>query len=309
MEKNNLLLITKDYNQWIHSEPIYLQEELKKITNLFVWNSSGNIHEILNNINFVPNFILIYLFDTEAPKITGLATLRIPFGIYLEDLHHFPDRTNEAMKRDNVQYIFTCYKEVFSKFYPEFSNIIKWLPHHVNTEIFKDYGKVKDIDMLLMGATNPYYYPLRYKILLSYRDKNNFRYHPHPGYKYINNEQVYNLFIKERYAQEINRAKIFFTCNSIYRYTVLKYLEVLACNTLLLAPSSNEVLDLGLKPGVHFVEINENNFKEKAEYYLNNDKEREEISKNGYNLVQKMHSTSIRAQHLIEMIQEIVRGG
>ena len=65
-------------------------------------------------------------------------------------------------------------------------------------------------------------------------------------------------------------------------------------------------MDLGLKPGVHFVDIDENNFMEKAEYYLNYDKEREEISRNGFKLVQKMHTTSLRAQELVEMIHGIL---
>lgn len=305
MKKLNLLLIIKDYSQWIHIEPYYLQEELSKFTNLFVWNDNGNITDILNSINFDPDFILIYLFETGAPKITGLDVINIPYGIYIEDLHHYPNKTNDSMKRENVQYIFTCYKDAFPKFYPEFFNGIKWLPHHVNTAIFKDYRKEKDIDMLLMGATNPYYYPLRNEVLLTYKNKNNFVYHPHPGYRNIKGE-FNDVYVRELYAQEINRAKLFFTCNSIYGYTVLKYFEVLACNTLLLAPSSNEILELGLKPGVHFVEIDKNNFKDKAEYYLKNDKERIEISENGYNLVQKMHSTSMRTQQLTDMINEIL---
>ena len=89
----------------------------------------------------------------------------------------------------------SVYKDAFPKFYPEFSDKIKWLPHHVNTGIFKGYGKKKDIDMLLMGATNPYYYPLRYKIILTYISKNNFVFHPHPGYKILirTNSKMYLL--------------------------------------------------------------------------------------------------------------------
>ncbi|MFE3898485.1 MULTISPECIES: glycosyltransferase [Priestia] len=306
MGKLNLLLIIKDYSQSVHSEPYYLQTELSKIANLFVWNKDGSIRNILDNINFTPDFILIYVFGTGGPKITELSNLNIPYGVYLEDLHYLPEQTNESMKRENVKYIFTCYRDAFTKYHPEFSDKTKWLPHHVNTEIFMDYQKEKDIDILLMGATDPYYYPLRHKILSSYRDKPNFVCHPHPGYRDIHKNEFKNVFVKERYAQEINRAKIFFTCNSIYGYTILKYFEVLACKTLLLAPSSDEILDLGLKPGVHFVEINENNFMENAEYYLTHDKEREEISRNGFELVQKKHSTSQRAHQLIKMISEIL---
>ncbi|MGG2016161.1 glycosyltransferase family protein [Bacillus sp. S10(2024)] len=311
MEKFNLLLIIRNYSKWIHTAPFYLQEELSKITNLFVWNEDGDISNILNTIHFKPDFILIYLFDTEAnaPKITGLRNLKIPYGIYIEDLHHNPAKTYAAIKHENVENIFTCYRDAFHKFYPDFSDKIKWFPHHVNTEIFKDYGQKKDIDMLLMGAVIPYYYPLRCKILETYQNEANFIYHGHPGYRNIDNEEIQNVFVRESYAKEINRAKLFFTCNSIYGYTILKYFEVLACNTLLLAPSSDEILDLGLKPGVHFVEIDENNFMEKANYYLTHDEEREEISKNGFELVQEKHATTQRAQQLKEMIHEILKGG
>jgi len=38
------------------------------------------------------------------------------------------------------------------------------LPHHINTDIFKDYGLKKEIDILFYGAKNPSLYPLRGKL-------------------------------------------------------------------------------------------------------------------------------------------------
>jgi spore maturation protein CgeB len=105
---------------------------------------------------------------------------------------------------------------------------------------------------------------------------------------------------------EINRAKIFFTCDSIYKYPVNKYFEVLACKTLLLASDSPELYDLGFRSGDNFVAINKHDFLEKAEYYLRNDDERKRIANNGYMLVRKRHSTATRAKELTKMIIKIL---
>ena len=58
---------------------------------------------------------------------------------------------------------------------------MQWFPHHVNTEVFKDYQLPKDIDLLLMGDVLPRLYPLRNRILQVMKDKPGFVYHEHPG--------------------------------------------------------------------------------------------------------------------------------
>ena len=76
---------------------------------------------------------------------------------------------------------------------------------------------------------------------------------------------------------------------------------------MLLAPSSPELLDLGFVPGVHFVEIDELNFEEKAEFYLKHEKERLDIAQQGYEMVQEKHTSTQRAVQLLEMIKEILK--
>ncbi|HYK72422.1 MAG TPA: glycosyltransferase [Pseudoneobacillus sp.] len=304
MNKLKLLLISKDFSQWIHTERYYLQKELSHITDLVVWHEQGNIHHILNKIKFVPDFILIYLYGSRnCPSITGLDTLDIPYGVYVEDVHSLKDFPN-SVNENNIKHIFNCYRDAFIKKYPQFTDKMIWFPHHVNLNLFKDLGNPKDIPMLMMGAVNKHYYPLRYRILRMLSEHQDFVYHRHPGYRNISDKE--GKFVREKYVMEINRAKIFFTCDSIFKYPVKKYYEVLACKTLLLAPDSKELYDLGFRDGENFVAINKHDFLEKAEYYLRNEQERERIANNGYNLVREKHSTQIRAKGLITIIEKVL---
>jgi hypothetical protein len=305
MSKLKLLLIIKDFSKFVHVERQCLQKELSNITDLVVWHESGNIHNILKDIRFVPDFILIYLYGSKnCPPISGLDSLKIPFGVYVEDVHSLKN-FQSSVNKYNIKYIFNCYRDAFIKFYPKFSDRMIWLPHHADLSLFKELNISKDIPMLMMGAVSKYYYPLRFKILQSLSNNPDFVYHPHPGYRNIDDQE--GKFVREKYVNEINRAKIFFTCDLIYKYPINKYFEVLACKTLLLAPDSQELYDLGFRAGENFVSINEDDFLEKAEYYLQNDQERDRIANNGYNLVREKHSTKIRAKELITIIEKILK--
>jgi spore maturation protein CgeB len=150
-----------------------------------------------------------------------------------------------------------------------------------------------------------FYYPLREKIYKTMKDMPGFVYHGHPGYRNVGEEEA-KFFVGERYAKEINCAKIFLTDDSNLHYPLIKYYEVLACNTLLLAPSTRELKDLGFIPGVNFIEINRNNFLEKAQYYLEHEDERKRIAEEGFKMVHSKHTVSIRAAQLVKLIEEIL---
>lgn len=302
-----LLVVTGDFSKYISPSFHYLLNEVAKLTHLTVWHEPGNIKEIINSLPSRPDFIFINEFgETNSPKLSGLDSLDIPYAINLHDLHYHIDQRKELLKSLNPKAIFTYYRDKFYDWYPEYSSIMRWLPHHANTDIFKDYGLNKEIDFLLMGAIHPTIYPLRYKILETMQHKSGFVYYKHPGYRNIEDHEKNTTFAGEKYAQEINRAKIFLTCNSHYNYTIMKYFEVLACRTLLLAPVSPEILDLGLIPGKHFVSITEDDFEEKAEYYLYHHEEREKITEEGYRFVQEYHSTIQRARQFVSLISDMI---
>lgn len=304
----NLLFIAKNTSNSLDKNFDFLEAEFAKLTNMIVFRKSGRISEILKKITNQPDFILLAndLGKEMSPIIKGIPSVNIPAGLIVSDVHRFTETRRHFIRKNHIKYIFSISRGKFYESYPEYKDKMLWLPHFINPALYKDYGLEKDIDLLMMGAVNDVY-PLRKKILHFYQKEPNFIYHPHPGYDAESVCNVNSFYIGERYAREINRAKIFFTCPSVYHYPVMKYFEALACKTLLLAPTFKELEDLGFIPGTHFIAIDEDNFMEKARYFLKNDMERRRIAEQGYHFVHKFHSLSQRARQLIKNIEEIIK--
>ncbi|WP_373896199.1 glycosyltransferase [Virgibacillus natechei] len=302
-----MLFIAEDTSGQLNKNFHYLEQELTNMVNITFWRKPGHISYILKQIPSRPDFILL-LNDMDqqmSPMIKGLAHTDIPTGLFVNDVHRFTKLRRNYINKNKISYVFPVVRDTFIKTYPEFKQKMKWFPHFVNTELNKDYGLEKNIRLLMMGAVNDYY-PLRQKILKSYAADSNFIYHSHPGYREFSKKEEHTNFIGHTYAKEINQAKIFFTCPSVLKYPVIKYFEVLACKTLLLAPTFKELEDLGFKPGVHFVPIDETNFKEKAAYYLTHDTERQKIAEQGYHFVRQRHSVKQRTKQLVKIIERIL---
>ncbi|WP_205665297.1 glycosyltransferase [Pseudalkalibacillus hwajinpoensis] len=306
MSRLKLLFITKDHTFHIDKSSVYLIDELKKICDLNVWTTNGNINEIINQIGERPDFILLNDHKPDyCPDISGLKNMKIPFGLIMHDLQYKMYKKKRFIRQENVQHLFVNYRDAFKRWYPTYIDRMIWFPHHVPLKVFKDYQVSKDYDYLMMGAIYKELYPLRVAIMKWYRNNPAFTYVPHPGYKTMDHiGKGYKVGID--YARELNKAKIFFTCDSNYHFPLLKYYEALACGTLLLGTGSEELRDLGFIDGKTYVEINQSNFNEKAKYYLKNEAERLSIAKRGEELIQQRHSTEIRARELVVQISKLI---
>lgn len=303
----NLLFITNDRSHHIDKSPYYLSKELAKISNLTLWHRPGNIQDILSQLTAPPDFILLYDLDKmTAPLISGIKTNTIPFGLMIEDPHKNTGGRGRFILENNIQYLFPVVRDSFLAKYPSLKNRMYWFPHHVYTDVFKDYQLPKTIDYLLIGKIDRLY-PLRQKIVTSMQTEPGFTYYKHPGYRTFAPADEKRRVVGENYAKKINQAKIFFTCDSILKYPIKKYFEVPACRTLLMAPTSKEIEDLGFVPGNNFVDINEDDFYEKAKYYLTHEEERQKIADAGYEFIREHHSTKARAAFLVNKIEEIIK--
>lgn len=306
MKRLKILFITKDFSKYMERSYYYLQLEIAKHAELAVWHEEGEIQEILRRIPFTPDFILINdrYHAKHCPDIQGIGDLQIPWGMIMHDLHGKKQQRRKFITQEPSPIIFTIYRRAFHNRYPEYRGKVRWLPHFVEPSIFYDYQNSRKNELLLMGSVHRKVYPLRYLMQATYANQNGFVHHKHPGYGDFSETSL----VAENFAKEINRTKIFLTCDSIYNYPIRKYFEVPACNTLLMAPSNEELQDLGFFSQKNYISISEEDFQEKVKFYLhpNNDSVRKKIAQQGHDFIHRHHTTAVRAQQLLSMIREIV---
>ncbi|MDU4696621.1 MAG: glycosyltransferase [Paenibacillus sp.] len=308
MKRLKILFVTKDFSQYLERNFHYMQLELPKYADLALDHRGGEVRAILRRAPFQPDFVLFndMFHASYCPPVSGLHHLKLPWGMIMHDLHAKPEQRREFLRRFPSATIFVMYQQAFRERYPEFKGRLLWLPHFVEPTVFRDYRRRKNLNVLLMGATNPKVYPLRHKMKTALTGHPGFVLHHHPGY--VNFQSDAQALVARGFALEVNRAKIFLTCDSIFHYPLRKYFEVLACNTLLLAPENTDLRALGFKSGVHYAAVTERDFLAKIHFYLhpNNETLRAKISRQGYEFVREKHTTSVRTLQLLQMINSIV---
>src|SRR5215469_14320307 len=102
------------------------------------------------------------------------------------------------------------------------------IPHHIDTELYKDRGLPKIYDVLFYGNTNPERYPFRNRLrrlLASSRLK--VRIIEHPGAHVFDEERC-----SEALARNINQSEISIATPSIGDYLVAKYFEISAAGSV-----------------------------------------------------------------------------
>ncbi|PZE21135.1 glycosyltransferase [Paenibacillus xerothermodurans] len=313
-----------------HRQKFGVIKALEKLAEVKYWYKDGNIHDILSELEFQPDFI--YHYETAwrysmAPKITGLDTVNIPKGCFVNDLHYKPtaaqvrkygeESRTSYIDKNKIDLIFCPVKHSFFQVYPQYRDKHRWLPWSINPYVIKDWGLRKSIDYLLMGQfhyrgrkyrprRNPPKgnYKFREVVFRKMQHANGFVYHPHPGHSV---RRTKGVMINARYARELNRSKIFFTCGGQWQCAVFKFFEAPGCKTLLLAEPNADVLELGFKDGVNFVACNEFNVEKKAQYYLKNVRERRRITNAGYAFIHKYHTNRVRARQFINYVEDFLR--
>ncbi|WP_018752270.1 glycosyltransferase [Paenibacillus sanguinis] len=308
MNRLKLLFITRDFSKYLERNFYYMQMELQKQALLTVDHRGGSLQEIVRRMPVKPDFILLndMFHAAYCPPVEGLAHLNVPWGMIMHDLHSKVEQRREFLRRFPSSHIFTIYQHAFRRRYPEFKGHLRWLPHFVDPAVFRDYRQRKQIDILLMGATNRKVYPLRHTIKAALTGRPGFVSYDHPGYTDFASEA--QARVATGFAAEVNRAKIFMTCDSIYHYPLRKYFEVPACHTLLLAPENPDLTELGFRSGVHYVAITSRDYLAKVNFYLhpNNEALRNKLTHQGYEFVREKHTTAVRTRELLQMIRSII---
>ena len=108
------------------------------------------------------------------------------------------------------------------------------VPHCADVTTYYDYGLDKDIDILVAGNLNDYYYPFRYRLrglALGWFRKRGYRVTVlrHPGYTLPPRA---GTVVGQEFAKILNRTKLVFTCSMRYNYALAKYSEIALCKSL-----------------------------------------------------------------------------
>ena len=185
---------------------------------------------------------------------------------------------------------------------------VEWLPLSTDVDMPKAELK-RTYDCFLSGCINPRIYPLRTKIY-HYLKASNLKCFLNP---IINAESrlVSKGFPWKPYFEKIQQSKIYpfgspqLHCFDHYwQYPISKYYEAMTCETLVVANKPTDAEALHFIPDHNFVEVNEDNFKEKIAYYLEDENERNRIVKNARNIVEKYHSSRIRSKQLLGLLEK-----
>ncbi|RAP74348.1 glycosyltransferase [Paenibacillus montanisoli] len=305
MRKLKILYSTFDRRKNVIRYSEFFKQEVMKqhdVEVLFL-EEETHINDVINSLNLTPDFIFFDDVLWNKP-LHGLKDVKIPKGILFWDIQREQDIFRRFVHENHIDLVFSFYRDAFKGFYPELLHKFRWLPNYVDIEEFQDYQQNKEIDFLLMGAIHEETYPLRDKIAREMKGYPGFVHYEHPGYRNYEEEEEAQTRVGKYFSMAINKAKMFFTDDSCYQFPIAKYFEVPASKTLLLASGSKELEDLGFIDGVTFVEINGDNYLEKALYYLQHEEERNAITERGYRMVRERHTTQIRAKEFIQHIRD-----
>lgn len=115
--------------------------------------------------------------------------------------------------------------------------------------------------------------------------------------------------VHQKYIKSINASKIVVTSNNIFNSLSMKYTECLACGSFLLADKPEDFSELGYVDGKHLVLYKDlTDLKNKIRYFLNHEKEREQIAAEGMKFVRENHNVTIRAKQFTKIVNEVILG-
>ncbi len=170
---------------------------------------------------------------------------------------------------------------------------IRIIPFAVDTNIYRKTGVEKTRQMLAAFTTRSDIYPKRLKIQRMMQA--------------MKIPVVTKRIIHRKLVKCINRCKIIVTSNNVYNSLSMRYTETLACGGFLLADRPADLDFVGLEDGKHLVIYeNINDLKDKIYYYLDHDKERSIIEKQGMDFVRENHSCEKRIYEMKKIILEIL---
>lgn len=264
-----------------------LQAVEKRVRNLQIPFMNGDMENVLKHLpeGWEPD---VFLFvDTGLfYNLTNMSALKCIKACYLIDSHLAFDLHLKIVGDYDV--VFTAYKPAVEMFKERGVENVFWIPNACDPEIHGKKTDEKLYDVGFVGTLNPELNPERVHLFNELKQ----RFHTY-----------YERCFLERMAEVFSRSKIVFH-KSIKNDLAMRVFEVLASGSMFL---TDEAIGGGLtelfQDREHIVIYrNEKELLELADYYLNNDEERERIAAEGMKKVLKEHTYHHRAEAMIRTL-------
>tara|TARA_Y100001972_G_C7667883_1_gene338364 strand:- start:5940 stop:6866 length:927 start_codon:yes stop_codon:yes gene_type:complete len=301
--KINILYIenTKSQSYTYYHE---LYTSLSKVSNLFLYNNYNkvgilDVEKICNSIKEKIDFVLIGFgwtncSDNYPDKIK--LDKNIKSGIILNKEYTGLEKKLDFIQKNKFDIAFTVHHD-FKK-YQEKTNVPFYhLPFAANEEIYKDYKIDKINDISFSGI-------IRSDQTMNWREKiyndleNEFWKNIKHNFSDHKHDNIYD------YAKRLNTSKVWLSTTGPADLVGTRYYEVMLTGTTLLMCNKFDYLGI-LKDGFNCVMFDSlSDFKKKLSYYLNNDKERNEIINNAREDALKNHTWKNRSHLVIEKAKE-----
>lgn len=265
------------------------------------------LNELETSHSWVPDVIMTYGLKYTWP-FQGLGEVKkIPKIHFLCDFtppcHGWPGTQVEylqMLQRDKYNGIFVLSYQARDWFYQHQPGMnVEYLPFGVDENYFK-YDRQKRMferDFFIAWSRHDAIYPYRPKI--------------EQVVKKMEKRHGFSHLIKrtfgEGFVDQIHKARIIPNTGNVFNTMNMKHFEVMACRGLLFTQGTRELWDLGYRDGVHCVMYtDEEDFENKAAYYLSNPAHASRVRTAGYVMTLKRNTNAHRVQEMSFLMERML---
>jgi hypothetical protein len=254
-----------------------------------------------------PELVFVSYHHGFTQRLEGLDRLRCPKLGFVGDSYDF--HALDARRAEKTAFFRRTRFDALVTVYPHTDEMV-WqglgervpILHSawaVDPAIFRPLHRRRPYDIASLGAHTPGKYPLRNAVRRHLESQRELR--------FLRRQRV-GAQDGARFARALNRLRACFTCASVYGFTVMKYFEIPACETLLFGERTAALPDLGFRDGENFVEVGPADFADKFRHYLREaPAERAAgIAAAGRRLILARHTWDIRAGELLAAFRRLV---
>lgn len=187
--------------------------------------------------------------------------------------------------------IFFSISTTMAEHTPEIAdNLFIW-PNFIDSEIYHDYGRIKNVPVMFSGHITSLY-PWRQQVYDVISKRFPCLTYPHLGYEDHSSLMIHG----KQYAEAMNASWFVPTCGTLAMEVVRKHFEIPGSKSCLVTQESNSLLAAGFRDMENCVFATSSDINNKLSYLFENREELNKIIEAGYDLVQTNHTLKQRSQ-------------